>query len=83
MKPLKPLVHTREFWCETCGQKEPMTPEQFKEHLATQHYLSGRILGKETLRLALDMSAGQYSNTYDWILTGKVRVTEVKSGRRG
>jgi hypothetical protein len=72
-------TYTREFWCETCGQKESMNGAQLKAHLNDVHQLEGRITGNKSLTFALDFEGG-HSNTLVWKLPG-VKITEVESSK--
>lgn len=73
-------VHERSFWCETCGAKEEMDTSKLKEHLATAHGITGKITGSKKGRMFLDFEGG-YTNIFDIVLAGNVKVTEVDSGK--
>lgn len=73
--------HSRDFYCETCGIKEPMTIAAMKAHLESAHGLTGRLAGKRGLVMALD-GEGFYQNNYEWNFPGDVKITEVSSGER-
>lgn len=76
----KPLVHSREFWCDTCQIKEPMDKDGLKKHLKEAHQLEGKVTGKKERVCCLDMEGGQYANTFSWTLGGSVKITETSSG---
>lgn len=77
----KPLSHSRQFWCETCNQKEPLTAHQMMAHLTEVHKLVN-FRGTKKTRTCID-GQGFYENTFDWILPDKVRLTEVSTGPKG
>lgn len=79
-KDKREMKRTNDFWCETCNQKEPMTPTAMKEHLKSVHGLDGKVTGRRELQCALDMEGGQYSNTFKWTLPGNVILTSVSAG---
>ncbi len=86
MKPsTKPLNHTREFWCDTCGKDlpgQPMRGQQLMAHLKSAHGFDGEFTGTKKGIAFID-GEGYYSNTYEWSLPGGVKVTEVAKGPRG
>jgi hypothetical protein len=82
MKILKPLVHSREFWCQACDPEKAMTFAELTEHLKTAHQLTERISGKREGVLYVDMAHGQYHNTFEWTLIGGLKITESRKGER-
>jgi hypothetical protein len=81
----KPLNHTREFWCETCGKDlpgQPMRGQQIMAHLEATHGLGKPFTGSKK-GLAFIDGEGFYTNTFEWNLPGGVKVTEVANGPKG
>ena len=59
-----------------------MTGLQLRDHLKTVHGIEPPLTGKKSGRLFLDMDGGQYTNIYDWIMPGDVKITESAKGER-
>lgn len=82
MKPLAPLTHRSEFWCNTCQMKEPMDHANTKSHLKEVHGLDGNVTGRKKLICAIDGGQGAYSNTFEWTLPNNIKITELSTGSR-
>lgn len=72
-------THSRTFWCETCGAKEPFNVVQLKEHLLSAHGLTGKLTGKKEGIQFLDFEGG-YQNNFKITLPGDIVLTEVDEG---
>ena len=65
-----------DWWCDTCKIREPMTTEEFREHLAKVHGLVGPVRGQRKLIFAFDGDG--FQNTYEWRLPGGIKASLVQ-----
>jgi hypothetical protein len=77
-----PTEHKSEWFCETCKQKEPMTPEQTLRHLELKHGIKRPFKARKRLILALD-GAGYYNNSFEVTCPGGVMLTLNSTGPKG
>lgn len=72
---------SRDFFCETCKQKDPMTLDVMKEHFETVHQIDVTKT-KGTRQMVMHLNeANFYQSNYKWTF-GTVEMTEVACNTR-